>query len=378
MISSEPAGLSASLERSFPVWGGPAERLRFLLSYATLAPSRHNAQPWVFEIEGDEVRVYADTTRTLPVVDPDGRELTMACGAAIVNLRIAAAHFGHATSVELIREHRRDGLLARVRLEERRATTPEQEELFQAIPRRHTNRLPLDGREPPDGLVTQLVREARAEGVWLRPVEEHERREVAELVADGDRRQWTSQRYRAELAAWTRTNAAGSHDGMPGWAHGMGDAAALVHPLLVRLRDTSAVEADRDRRRALGTRALLLLSTARDGKGEWIAAGEALQRVLLRATASGLSASYFGQVVEIPDLRERLRRAVGEGGMPQVMLRLGYGLEVRPTPRRPVDDVLRRLEIRSRRPQPLARREPAAVARPPQPPAADAGAGALH
>jgi nitroreductase len=371
---SEPNGSLSSVERTFPVWGGPAERLRFLLSYAVLAPSRHNSQPWSFEIEGDEVRVYADTTRALPVVDPDGRELTMACGAAIVNLRVAAAHFGHATSVELLREHRRDGLLARIRLEERRATTPEQEELFQAIPRRHTNRLPLDGREPPEGLVAQLVREARGEGVWLRPVEEHERREVAEIVAEGDRRQWRSQRYRAELAAWTRSNAVSHRDGMPGWAHGMGDTAALLQPFLVRLRDTSAAEAERDRRRALGTRALLLLATARDGKGEWIAAGEALQRVLLRATASGLSASYFGQAVELPDLRERLRRAVGEGGMPQVMFRLGYGLEVRPTPRRAVDDVVRRLEIRSRRPQALARREPGAA----PPPVSAPGDGAAQ
>lgn len=378
-MNSEQTGLPASVERSFPVWGGPAERLRFLLSYAVLAPSRHNAQPWAFEIEGDELRVFADLSRALPVVDPDGRELVMACGAAILNLRIAAAHFGHATSVELLAEHRRDALLARVRLEERRATTPELEELFQAIPRRHTNRLPLDGREPPDGLVAQLVRDARSEGVWLRPVEENARRAVAELVAEGDRRQAASARFRAELAAWTRTNTSARRDGMPGWAHGRGDAAALVHPLLLRLRSSAADEADRDRRRAISTRALLLLSTGRDGRGEWLAAGEALQRVLLRAAAAGLSASYFGQVVELPDLRERLRGAAGERGVPQVLFRLGYGLEVRGTPRRAVDEVLRRVEIQSRRArsQALARRSdtPAPT---PAPTVAEEPAPTLH
>ena len=35
--------------------------------------------------------------------------------------------------------------------------------MFRAIPRRRTNRLPLDGREPPEGLVTALLREARRE-----------------------------------------------------------------------------------------------------------------------------------------------------------------------------------------------------------------------
>jgi hypothetical protein len=358
----DTSGLPAGVERSFPVWGGPAERLRFLLSWAILAPSRYNAQPWTFEIEGDEVRVYADSSRSLGAADPDGRELTMACGGAMVNLQLAAAHFGHATTTELVREHRRDGLLARIRLEERRASSPEAEELFQAIPRRRTNRLPLDGREPPDGLVAQLVREARRDGVSVRPVEEHQRAAVAELVAEGDRSQWDSARYRAEYASWCRMNGTTRPDGTPGYASGRSDAAAILQPLLLRFANPARAEAERDRRRALGTRALLVLATPRDGKGEWIAAGEVLQRILLRATAAGLSVSYLNQPIEVAALRGRLRDAIGEAGVPHIMLRLGYGLEVRPTPRRTVDDVLRRLEVRSRRPAPLARRDAASPA----------------
>jgi nitroreductase len=324
-----------------------------MLGYALMAPSRHNTQPWVFEIDGEEVGVYADATRALPATDPDGRELIISCGAAVQDLRLAATHFGYASSLEIVHGHRRDGLVARVRLEERAASTPEAEELFRAIPRRRTNRLPLDGRDPPEGLVATLVREARREGACLRPVEEHERRAVAELVAEGDRIQWSSARYRAELAAWTRPNSTRRRDGMPGWARGMSDAAAFVQPWLLRVSNPGEEEAARDLSRAVGSKALLVLSTPRDGASEWTVAGEALQRVLLRATAAGLYASWFSQVIDVAPLRERLRHALGEQGVPQAMLRLGYGLDVRPTPRRPVSEVLRRIASRPPRHQAL-------------------------
>jgi nitroreductase len=342
---------------TLPVWAGPAERLRFLLSYAVLAPSRHNVQPWIFDIEGEEVRLYSDFRRALRVSDPRDRELVIACGAALLNLRVAAAHFGYATSVEVLAAGRRDGLLARARLEERRAPTAEEEMLFGAIPRRRTNRLPLDSREPARGLVADLAREAGLEGAVVRPVEEKERRAVAELVAEGDRLQWADARFRAEVATWTRSNVSRRGDGVPGFAHGMGDAASLVQRLLVRIADAGPAEAERDRRRAVATRALLVLCTHGDEPRDWLAAGEALQRLLLRATAADLYASYFNSPLEIPGLRRDLCTALGETGRPQVMFRLGYGLEVRPTPRRPVSEVLRSVAERPAAPAPLATRQ---------------------
>jgi hypothetical protein len=332
---------SSELEAGLATSSSPPALLHDLLRWAVLAPSRHNTQPWIFDIAGDEVAVHADPSRALPAADPDGRQQVMACGAAIVNLRIAAAHHGRATSVESCPGVHDDGLLARVRLEERCATTEVGEALFQAIPRRRTNRLPLDGREPPEGLVTALLRAARREGVFLGPVEPHQRAEVAELVAEADRRHWADPRFRAELAAWTRPNTSARRDGLFGWSQGMGDAASMLEPLRVRMAGRGLEEAERDRRRALATPALLVLSTPDDGPAAWLAAGEALQRVLLRAAAAGLSASHFSQPIEHPDLRLRLAAASGATGKPQALFRLGYGLEVRGPPRRPIDEVVR-------------------------------------
>jgi hypothetical protein len=110
--------------------------------------------------------------------------------------------------------------------------------------------------------------------------------------------------------------------------------------MMVRLRNRGD-EASRDRIHALHTRALLALCTREDDAPSWFVAGQAMQRVLLRATAAGLSASYFSQAVEVAPVRARLRTALGERAWPQLLFRLGHGVPVRATPRRPVDLVLR-------------------------------------
>jgi hypothetical protein len=78
---------------AFPTSGSAIEKARFAVRYAILAPSSHNTQPWRFIVNGDELLVCADRTRSLPHIDPFDRELITSCGAALFNLRVAFAHF---------------------------------------------------------------------------------------------------------------------------------------------------------------------------------------------------------------------------------------------------------------------------------------------
>jgi hypothetical protein len=62
--------------------------------------------------------------------------------------------------------------------------------------------------------------------------------------------------------------------------------------------------------------------------------------MLLRAQAAGVSASFLNQPIEVAELRGEVRRLVRRHGSPQLVVRLGYGPPVRPTPRRPLSAVL--------------------------------------
>lgn len=334
---------------------GPAPteaRLRFLLNYAVLAPSSHNSQPWLFRIRGGEVELLADRTRALPVVDPDDRALVMSCGAALFHLRVAIRYFGHLGMVRPLSEpagpdflapvrHLPD-VLARVALGPEEVPDEEWESLFEAIPARHTNRNRYEDRVPPHGLLEELERAAREEGARLTLIRDPETRTaLAELVAEGDRIQGADPRFRRELGAWLHPNRTRSREGMPGYAFGVSDMASWVGPLIVRTFDWGQGRAAKDRELAEGSPVLAVLGTERDVPFDWLMAGQALDRVLLRATADGVSASFLNQPVEVPELRPRVRDLAGGRDHPQLVIRLGYGPPVeRPTPRRPVADVL--------------------------------------
>ena len=54
--------------------------------------------------------------------------------------------------------------------------------------------------------------------------------------------------------------------------------------------------------------------TESDDVTDWIAAGQAMQRVLLTATAAGLRASFLNQPIEISSMRLQLARALALDG----------------------------------------------------------------
>ena len=315
--------------------------LRSLVEYAALAPSGHNAQPWRFRLRDGGAELLADRTRALPVVDPDDRELVISCGAALGVMRVAVRHFGHEADIEILPDPADPDVLARVRVGPPHVATDRDEALFRAIAHRHTNRRPFDERPVPRPLLRELTHIAAAGGAWLRVVTAPGLKAViADLVAEGDRHQAADPAFRRELASWMRPNRTRQQDGMPGYTQGIGDAASVVMPAVIRMVDWGRKQAAADRALAVDSPTLLLLGTAADTPRDWLRTGQALSLVLLSITAAGVSASFLNQPIEVPPLRARLAQALGLTGTPQLLLRLGYGPATRATPRREVAAVI--------------------------------------
>lgn len=311
------------------------KQARSLIHQATLAPSSHNTQPWVFRISDFAISLYADRTRALPVNDPEDRELIISCGCALMNLRIAATNNGLAVGLELFPDSEDRDLLARLSFSESANEQSEQlAELERYIGERSTYRRKFVDREVSSDEIQQLAAAAEREGAQFQPILTSEARdELASLVAAGDTELWSNLSWRRELAMWMHTRRRGDGIVVPG----------LVKPItqaVIRSFDMGSRVAAKNQDLVKASPLLAVLSTANDNVNDWLAVGQALQCTLLGACRLGLQASYLNQAVQVNSSRMKLGEMLADG-FPQIVLRIGYPMgRSLPTPRRPLADVI--------------------------------------
>ncbi|MEH1100012.1 Acg family FMN-binding oxidoreductase [Micromonospora sp. CPCC 205561] len=314
--------------------GFTVEQLRTAATDAVRAPSMHNTQPWRFRLRDGGIEVLVDADRRLPATDPNGWGARIACGAALFNLRLALAVAGTPATVRLRPHPAEPDVVARLVPDVPRHPTPAERALHSAIPRRYSNRAPFWPDPVPADARWRLAEAARAERCWLELlVGVGAVNAFAEIARGAHRVLERSPEYRAERQEWVRATPA--PDGVPAASGGPRGEPQDVLPS----RGFGGL--DRAPGRDFEPEPLVaVLGSPGNTAVDQVVAGQALQRVLLTATDSGLAASMLSQPIEVPSARDQLRLSLGRFGTPQMVLRVGYGQPGWPTPRRVVDEVL--------------------------------------
>lgn len=319
---------------SHPTQPPGATDLQELVRAASLAPSSHNTQPWLFRLRGRAIDLLADRTRALPVNDPEDRELTISCGCALFNLRVAAAAAGLGIQLEVLPDARDEDLLARVHLHPQgHALTLA--DLAPAMAERRTcrERFAATAVDPAvlRGLAEAVAREGAALTILDGAVQRHD---AAALVAEGDASQWANPSWRRELAAWMHPRRRGDGLALPA-------LAIPVAQVVVRTFDMGQGVGAKDRQLADESPVLAVLSTDGDRPRDWLVAGQALQRLLLTGVRLGLQASYLNQPAQVASLRPKLQQITGRPGHAQLLLRMGIPARAVPAAaRRPAAEVV--------------------------------------
>ena len=340
----------------------PADRVDYLVSTAARAPSVHNTQPWQFVATDYAIELHADRSRRLRL-DQGGREMLISCGAALFGLRLAIRELGYLPAVDLLPDLGRPGFLARVALGEKAPLTGLERHMLAAVPHRHTHRGPFSPDPLPAGLLAGLQQDALAECAALALIDQGSAyQQLAALAAAAGRRQALDPIARAEARRWTRKADAPARDGVPAQAF---TAAIFAQPGKLAQRDF-------DLGRGIGLlphggpppAATAGLITRGDSPADWLHAGQAMHRVLIRAASAWVFASLHTQPLEVPAVRALIRSRLALPGQAQMLMQLGRSSSTQPTARRPTSEVLVEPQRRAARMRGKAKAQGPAEVRP--------------
>ena len=291
-----------------------------LVRAAILAASPHNTQPWLFKLTNSSIELFIDTKRNVGALDPYLREEHIGMGCALENLMLAAAANGHPATVTLlpgklgpIPAEPRPELLARVDLA---SGKPEETELYDAIPRRHTNRSAYDSQKPlPPQFVETLRRLASEEPdvkIFLFTADA-DRKKIVEISSAANAELYSDPDVERGSDQWIRTHwseVQKLRDGLTIDAFGLPPIATAVAKMMpLRMLRWAASRGAKNEYSDLMLSAPLIGIIAvhdRYDREHCLRAGRIWQRAHLLATARGLAGRPCNESVEMIDHEKAL------------------------------------------------------------------------
>lgn len=361
--AAAPAGTPSALAPWYVAGTGETEMRRRALSWAVLAPSPHNRQPWNVVLESDDaLTLHCDLERRLPATDPFDRQVTIGLGAFLETLVLAAAEDGHAAEVALFPQGepapRLDARpVARVRFV---AGAGAPDPLFSAILDRRSNKAPYAMDRPiPANDIGRLVAAATHGGRVATATDAAAVAAIRAVALSAMRLEMETPGTAQEsidLLRIGRAEVDASPDGIDLTGPMIEDLAA--RGILTRENATAELASGASgpimqQMTAYGlapieaSPAFLWTTTPANTRADQIAAGRDWMRLNLAATALGLGLHPLSQALqEFPEMAEhaaRMRTTLGvaPGETLQMLGRLGYGPEVPPSPRWPAAEVVR-------------------------------------
>jgi hypothetical protein len=322
-------------------YSGKTDMINEIIKYAAMAPSGHNAQPWKFFVSQDSIVIFPDYSRTLPVVDPDDREMFISLGCALENLIIAAEHFGYRAEVNYNLE---------IQYQERitvflKSDSAAANSLFEQIERRQTTRNEYNGNKVPNNELEYIKNNifCREVGVHFL-IEKESINKIIELVKKGNIHQFGDERFMDELKFWIRfseSEAEEKQDGLLSSTTGNPSVPRWIGKIFMNLFHSAKDQNEIDEKFIKSSAGVILFSTAKNDKMAWIETGRTFEKFSLLTTKMNLKCAFINQPVEIKELNEDLLRIFEiEKGYPQLLVRFGYSSLMPKSPRRNLNDVL--------------------------------------
>ncbi len=309
------------------------------LSWAILAPNPHNRQPWMADLgTADEIAILRDPARNLPQTDPFNRQLTIGMGCFIEMLAIAASQTGHAVSFEYFPQGE-TGPVAIARFSQ--GATPDP--VFAHVANRRSCKEPFEDRAVPADAVDALRKFA---DVIDEPAKVAA---LKKLTWDAWLIEYQTPRTFMESVDLMRFGKAEINANPDGIDLGGGFLETLMLVGVLNRKEQSNPDITAARQgiqiyseMLAATPAYAALTTATNTPADHIEAGRKWLRLNLATTAMGLALHPVSQALQeyaemAPFYKQAHEMLAPAGHTVQMLGRLGYGPQIPPTPRWPVE-----------------------------------------
>lgn len=318
------------------------KEIKELIHYATLAPSGHNTQPWLFSIREDTIEIKPDYKRRLPIVDPDDHALFISLGCALENLIIAANHFGFIVDINYNLLEEKEELI-KVKLT--RSNESEKDSLFDAITKRQSTRNKYDGKPLREADIISLKEVTKQEGVIYKIfIKDNEIEPLIKFVREGNILQFKNKDFVNELVSWIRfskTYAERTRDGISSAVIGAPSIPQWFGKIIMKF-SSGEKEAQKCEDAIRNSSGLVLFISEDNSKQNWINIGRSFERFALKATQLGLKHAHLNMPCEEFEVRKKLQKYLGlsKEQQPLLLLRIGCSDPLPKSFRRNVGEVI--------------------------------------
>jgi len=307
-----------------------------MMQQATKAPSGHNTQPWLFEVDEKSIGIHPDMSKALPVVDPLDRELFISLGGAAENLCLTAAALGYITDISITPENS-------IRI------LPEKIDGPVDLPFRNVQRL-INVRQSNRSIYNDQIIEPETIGVLQSlplpdGIHVHFRQNgeagfntLSDLIQKGNSVQMSDTAFKDELKSWMRFNkkhVEKSPDGLSYEVFGAPNLPLFIVKPLISMMLNPKSQNKEDRKRIDSSSHFALFTVEENNIASWIELGRYMQRFMLKLTELGIAHGHCNQPCEVDKLSIELSHKLNLGKeIPVIILRLGYGSIQPYSPRR--------------------------------------------
>ena len=324
---------------------------RRALSFALLAPNPHNRQPWMVDLsQPDMVTLFADTTRMLPNTDPFNRQITIGLGGFLELMQMAAAEHGYRVQITPFPQGS-----AATALDARPIATAQfiadpnvrRDPLFGHVLARRSNKEPFDiGQSVAPDLLAQVLLASPGAGGSVHPDHVSGLRALTHEALRIEIETPRTYRESVDLFRIGHREVDANPDGIDFTGplfEGMHMTGLFTREAALDVTSQTykagldAVFANVDT--AMGH---IWLVTKSNERPDQLAAGAGWLRLNLACTAAGLATQPLSQALqEYPEMAaihtDIHGRIAPDGGTVQMLARIGFGPEVGPSPRWPLD-----------------------------------------